>query len=96
MSTNRIFSFIILIALAAIAPSCKKKLTEFDIDYTSEVTIDSTFGQLIPFSLNTPEIQTNSEFEFENNNTRSDLIDRTNLRELRLDIIRRMEKLSVF
>lgn len=66
--------------------SCKKKLTEFHIDYTSEVVVSSTFGQWVPFSLNTPEITTNSEFEFESNDTRKDKINSIKLTELKLTI----------
>ncbi|XOV66043.1 MAG: hypothetical protein ACFHU9_10440 [Fluviicola sp.] len=66
--------------------SCRKKLTEFDIDYTSQVIISSSVGQLIPFSVNTPEMETNSEFVFESNNTRADKIERINLTELRMNI----------
>ncbi|MCR9171029.1 MAG: hypothetical protein NXI10_00940 [bacterium] len=82
----RITPMILMFALTFLMTSCKKKLTEFDIDYTSEVVVSSTFGQLVPFSLNTPEIETNSEFEFESNNTRADKVERINLTTLRLDI----------
>ena len=86
MNVYRFLTLFLVIGLVGLTSSCKKKLTEFDIDYTSEVVISSTFGQLVPFSLNTPEIQTNSEFEFEANNTRADKVERINLRELRLNI----------
>lgn len=86
MNALRSLSLFVLICSIGFLSSCKKKLTEFDIDYTSEVVVSSTFGQLVPFSLNTPEIVTNSEFEFEANNTRADKVERINLKELRLDI----------
>jgi len=66
--------------------SCKKKLTEFQIQYTSEVVISSSIGQLVPVSLNTPEMETNSEFKFESNNTRKDKVETIRLSELRLSI----------
>lgn len=66
--------------------SCKKKLTEFQLEYTSEVIVSSSVGQLVPFSLNTPEMETNSEFEFESNNTRKDKVESIRLSELRLSI----------
>ena len=66
--------------------SCKKKLTQFYIDYTSEVVIQSTVGQLVPFSVYTPEIATNSEVEFESNNTKKDKIESIFLRDLELRI----------
>ncbi len=77
---------ILLISLPLLTSSCKKKLTEFYIDYTSPVVVSSSVGQLVPFSVNTPEMETNSEFEFESNNTRKDNIDRISLEELKLTI----------
>ena len=65
--------------------SCKKKLTEFQI-HTSEVVVSSSIGQLVPVSLNTPEMETNSEFKFESNNTRKDKVETIRLSELRLSI----------
>lgn len=65
---------------------CKKKLTQFYIDYTADVVIQSTVGQLVPFSVYTPEIVTNSEFEFESNNTKKDKIESIHLRDLNLTI----------
>jgi len=80
-----VLSFCLLTVLL-LTSSCKRKLTEFYIDYTSEAVVSSTFGQLVPFSINTPDVTTNSEFEFESNNTRKDLIDRIRLDELKLTI----------
>lgn len=86
MRKTILFPGILMVATMLLTTSCKKKLTEFYIDYTSQVVVSSSIGQLVPVSLNTPEISTNSEFEFESNNTRKDLIDRIRLDELRLTI----------
>ncbi len=56
------------------------------MDYTSQVVVNSTVGQLIPFSVYTPEMETNSEFEFESNNTRKDRVNSIKLKELKLTI----------
>ncbi|GAB5417345.1 MAG: hypothetical protein Crog4KO_29270 [Crocinitomicaceae bacterium] len=76
----------LLISLLMLTSSCKKKLTEFYVDYTSQVIVSSSVGQLVPFSVNTPEMETNSEFVFESNNTRKDNVEQINLEELRLTI----------
>ena len=76
----------IVLLIALVAGGCKKKITQFYMDYTSEVTISSTVGQLVPFSLYTPEMTTNSEFEFESNNTRKENINSIYLKELKLTI----------
>lgn len=78
--------FLLLILSTITLTGCKKKLTQFYIDYTSEVVIQSTFGQLVPFSVYTPEIQSNSEFAFESNNTRKDKIESIVLSDLVLTI----------
>jgi hypothetical protein len=61
-------------------------LTQFYIDYNSTVTVQSTFGQFVPFSINTPDVTTNSEQEFEVNNTRKDHIESIFLKDLVLTI----------
>lgn len=77
---------VLLTTVLLFTSSCKKKLTEFNTDYTSQVVVSSTVGQLVPFSLNTPEMETNSEFVFESNDTRKDRVERIDLVELRLSI----------
>ena len=68
--------------------SCKEidKLTQFNIDYSSTITVNSTFGIDIPFDIYTPNISTNSENTFEVNDTRKDLIEEILLTELKLTI----------
>jgi hypothetical protein len=78
--------FILFIICLSTLTSCKKKLTQFYMDYTSKTTIQSTFGQFIPFSVFTPETTTNAEVEFENNNTRKDKIKSIKLVDLVLTI----------
>lgn len=74
------------ILLVLITVSCKKKLTQFEIDYTSEVVVPSSLGQFIPVSLYTPDVTTNSSYEFESNDTRKDLINSIYLNNLTLTI----------
>lgn len=76
--------FIVLIGM--LSTGCKKKLTQFYVDYNSKVTVQSTFGQWIPFSVMTPEMNTNSEAEFESNDTRKDRINTIYLKDLILTI----------
>ena len=68
--------------------SCKEidKLTHFYMDYTSNITVQSTFIIDIPFDVWTPNIRTNSEETFTNNETRTNLIDRIVLTEMSMNI----------
>ena len=61
-----------LITIAA----CKdlEKLTEFDMNYSSSITIQKTTGLSLP-SLLTPDMKTNSESEFAVNDTRKDMVE---------------------
>lgn len=77
---------ILLFTTLLLLGSCKKKLTQFYVDYTSTVVIQSTVGQALPFSVLTPEITTNSEAEFESNNTNKDHIESILLKDLILTI----------
>lgn len=76
-----ILSFMMLV-------SCKKvqKLTQFDMDYSSQVTIPSSTGINLPFSIGTPDIATNSEAEFAVNDTRKDLIEKITLKSMKLTV----------
>ncbi len=68
--------------------SCDKidELTKFNIDYTTNFTIQATTLLGTPFDIVTPETTTNSESEFENNNTNSNLVESVKLTTLRLDL----------
>jgi hypothetical protein len=78
--------FLLLIILPLFMFSCKKKLTEFYIDYTSEATIPAAVPLSSPFNIWTPEQTTNSEFEFEVNNTNKERIRSIILKDLDLKI----------
>ena len=49
------------------------ELTMFDIDYTTAITIPATSIIEAPIEIITPETTTNSEAEYDNNNTNADL-----------------------
>ena len=69
--------YFFLLFIAVLVTNCSEvdKLTKFDMDYNSSVTIQSTTGINLPFNLRTPPVETSSESEFESNNTRKDLIE---------------------
>jgi len=70
--------------------SCKQldKLTQFDLDYTTDVSIKSnTIVNLnTPFSFYTPAIKTNSESELAVNDSRKDLVEQIKVKELKMKI----------
>lgn len=68
--------------------SCDKidDLTKFDLDYTTQYTIASGAILDVPFDVLTPEVTTQSESEFENNDTRKDLIESIKLKTLTLNL----------
>jgi hypothetical protein len=66
---------------------CKKKLTQFYIEYNSTAFVQSTVPVSSPFSIYTPDQTTDSEFEFEVNDTRKDRIREILLKNLELSII---------
>ncbi len=77
---------LILLTFAFSFSSCKKKITQFHMDYDSTVIVSSSVGALIPISVLSPEIISNSSVEFENNDTKSDRINSIFLKELTLTI----------
>lgn len=66
--------------------ACKKKITQFNLDYDAEVVIGSTFGSLVPFFVQTPETETNAEYQFEVNDTDSKRVKSIFLKKLDLAI----------
>ena len=63
------------------------ELTKFDLDYQSNFSISPTTIINTPFSLNTPDVTTDSESSIENNNTHKDLIESIKLKTIKLNIV---------
>lgn len=82
-------NFVLVFTLLFALSSCDKvdELTKFNLTYKSSVTIPSTTGIDLPFDVLTPDMETNSESEFEVNDTRKDLIEEIKLTELTLKIV---------
>lgn len=75
----------LLLSSLFILSSCKKA-TQFNVDYDSQIVISSSLGQIIPFSVTTPSVTTNSEAEFQANDTDKDHLEKVLLQELVLTI----------
>lgn len=79
------FLFLLIGMLSFVLSSCSKN-GQFFMGYTSSITVSSTFGQLVPFAINTPEITSNAESEFSANKTSKERITSIKLSELKLTI----------
>ncbi len=81
--------FVMMTGILVIS-SCDKldKLTQFDLDYQTSVTIKSATIVNIntPFNFYTPAITTNSESELEVNDSRKDLVEQIRVKELKMKI----------
>lgn len=75
-----------LLLISSLFFGCKKKLTQFYIDYTSTTVISSSVPVNTFFNIYTPEKETNSSTEFEVNDTRKDLIKEIFLEDLTIEI----------
>ncbi len=84
MKKSALLLFACILALAA----CREieKLTEFNMRYSSNVTIAKSTALNLPITLFTPEMETNSTSEFSANNTRKDLVEEIRLTKLVLTI----------
>lgn len=84
----RIASRMMLLGFAlTLLLGCEKGgFTSFNMDYESTIIIQNGLGISTPVSFNTPEIESNSESEFEVNDTRKDKIQHINLSSLNLEI----------
>ncbi|MDW5288666.1 hypothetical protein [Formosa sp. PL04] len=62
------------------------ELTKFDISFEESITIPATSPIDLPFTISTPEIETNSNSEFSSNDTAKDLVEEIKLTELKLTL----------
>ena len=62
------------------------ELTKFDLDYQTNYSVQSSTLINTPFDFQTPDITTESESTFENNDTRKDLIESIKLKTIKLTI----------
>lgn len=81
-------SFIVLIFTVFFAQSCKKadSFTQFYMDYSTEFVVQSSVGINLPFNMYSPNITTNSESTFENNDTRKDKVEEIFIEQLVLSV----------
>lgn len=79
--SSLLFSCLVLFSCKAI-----DKLTMFDVDYQTTFSVSSTTLIDAPFSLFTPEVTTESESTFEENDTRKDLIESIKLKTIKLTL----------
>lgn len=85
---QRLLLTVPVFALTLLISSCEQasELTKFDISTNSQVTIPATAGVNLPINLLTPDIESNSETAFSNNDTRADLIEEIYLKSCDLEI----------
>ena len=76
----------IFIALIAFSTSSCKKLLTFEVSDSTTTTIDIGLPVSLPFEIPTPDITTNSESEFEQNDTKVELVKEIILKQLDLTI----------
>ncbi|HET8735508.1 MAG TPA: hypothetical protein VFM69_02810 [Pricia sp.] len=78
--------YVLSILLTVTACDKVDNFTKFDLEYQSNVVIPGSTGVDLPFDVLTPEMETDSESQFEVNDTRKDLIEEIKLTELQMII----------
>lgn len=76
------FGAVLLLLLAG----CKRGIN-FDLNYSTSFTVPSSIGISVPVSLPTPDVETNSEQEFENNDTKTKWVQNIFLERLQATVI---------
>ena len=68
--------FLVIVSIVITLTSCEKinSITNFNLQYNTDVTIPSSIGIDLPLDLLTPPVNTNSETEFESHKTTKDLV----------------------
>lgn len=82
---NKVLLFIFTTTLlTSLACSKIDQLTQFDLEYSYDTTIESVIGINLPFNLVTPPITSNISEAVEINNTRKDLIEEATVQSLKV------------
>src|SRR5688572_14271449 len=82
----------LLILIALITIGCRKedgvldRLTHFNFETNYVIKVPASPVSAVPLSIITPEIATHSDVAFSANNTRADLVERIELRQLDLSV----------
>ncbi len=86
MNIQKFISFVLLVFSLS---SCEKldKYTQFNLDFSQQITIEASTAINLPFNLPTPPITTNSESAFKSNNTNKDLVEKIQLTKLHLTVL---------
>jgi hypothetical protein len=92
---RKIIFLIVVIGFIFSFSSCKKLLT-FKISDSTTTTVGKNIPLLSAFNIPTPDITTNSESEFEKNNTNVDLVKEILLKKLKLTITSPSDKTFSF
>ena len=81
-------NLLLLFVVFAVLFSCSvlDELTKFDLDLQTRYSIPASTIVNVPASLATPDVTTESESTFENNNTNKDLIESIKLKNINLSI----------
>ncbi|MDN3665034.1 hypothetical protein ACFFU1_02250 [Algibacter miyuki] len=81
-------NLLLLSVVFAVLFSCSvlDELTKFDLDLQTRYSIPASTIVNVPASLATPDVTTESESTFENNNTNKDLIESIKLKNIKLSI----------
>ena len=78
--------FLILLCIGLFSCNAIKKLGQFYINYNTQAVFPANIPINVPLTISTPSIATNSSQVFQNNNTRSDLVQSVKLSQLTLNI----------
>ena len=78
--------FFLLVCLSLFSCNAIKKLGQFYINYNTQAVFPANIPVNLPLTIYSPDIPTNSSQVFQNNNTRSDLIQSVSLNQLTLNI----------
>ena len=84
---NKLLLLALLVGIISFS-SCEKldEFTQFELTYTSSITVENGFSLNLPLDILTPEMTTNAESEFAVNDTRKDLVEEILLTELNLKV----------
>ncbi len=84
---KRLTTYLLIVAAVLLSCTSCRKLGTFTLDYSTDIVIPSQTGISVPFTVYSPDVETNSTSKFESEGTSTKYVNTIQLSQLKLSII---------
>lgn len=84
---KRLTTYLLIVTAVLLSCTSCRKLGTFTLDYSTDIVIPSQTGISVPFTVYSPDVETNSTSKFESEGTSTKYVNKIQLSQLKLSII---------